>query len=137
MEVVVLATYYFMILGDQTIKHALTMTKVQQDVLLSICERIRVTKQMPTDSPKVSKVVKLRIRVPLELFRENLRAQNGSARQISQQSDSSVENLGSEPEGFPDPLGKRDSVVANDMVRSIIEAANIVVTDIYRTLQAW
>ncbi|KAF1915651.1 hypothetical protein BDU57DRAFT_577444 [Ampelomyces quisqualis] len=137
MEVVVLATYYFMVLGDQTIEYPLMMTKTQQDVLLSICQEARVAKQIPSGTNNLSKMVKLRIRVPPELLCENPQARNRSARQLSQQSDRSIRQLGSEQEETPNFSDKQHAIdIYEDTVRNHSSTEARPPVDRYLSLQS-
>ncbi|KAH3940666.1 hypothetical protein HBH70_025830 [Parastagonospora nodorum] len=86
MRVVVLATYYFMLLDEST-THVLAMTKSQEGVLLDICKDIRKSKK-----PQ-SLVVKLSVRIPCELFRAATPHDETIIASASRTSDSGIEDM--------------------------------------------
>lgn len=137
MEVIALATYYHIVLVDRIVEFALIMTKTQQEALTTIFERASMVTQVSATLPRLSKVVKLRVRILPELPREMSLVRNGSTRHVSQPSDIDIEPLGSELEEMPNSIGQQDAVVASVQSEfQITRAANMVVANTTcRTLQ--
>jgi hypothetical protein len=86
MRVVVLATYYSMLLDDSTL-YVLAMTESQEGVLLDICKDIRKSKK-----PQ-SLVVKLSVHIPCKLFRAATPHDETIIASASRRSDSGIEDM--------------------------------------------
>jgi len=110
MRMIVLATYYFMLL-DVSTPHMLSMTKTQEGVLLDICKDIRKSKK-----PQ-SLVVKLSVRVPCQLPRAVIPQGETTTISASRRSDSGIEDMegdavedGASAQPFNEDNGRSSSV---------------------------
>jgi hypothetical protein len=110
MRLLVLAIYYFMKIGVG-ITNDFAMTKGQEEVLLSVCEDIRLAKEKSSLSKKPSKVVILRIRVPDNLITPLLEHEKETGTKAYQENDSGTDDVDCEP---------------NDAVAATINSAKLV-----------
>lgn len=112
-KIVVLVTDYFMRWGESTASD-LMMTDDDERVLLSICEEIQQASML---SRRPSRIVKLRLLVPNEIFGAALPRTSEIAKRLSVSSDSGVGDMsGAADDIVPESLSPKEMTAAERQV---------------------